>query len=188
MKVSSLWNIYKLSSDLRNWMIQKLVTFPSEKLTSKKQWQQICRSTKVVMRSKSLFWKKWTMRKCPISPSQGSSFSPLFLLHPQGFVKLSRERWKYLWWFFYITWRGFCSQLYSFCIKIKNKENGGGRGRTEGQEQGKKKKNSYLLMFQNRFWKLPEERVHRKKRFGTAEANTSAIHWEECLRWQEVPN
>lgn len=50
---------------------------------------------------------------------------------------------------------------YLFCIKIKNKENEGRKGRTEEEERaGKEEKDSQLLMFQNRFWKLPEKRVY----------------------------
>lgn len=48
----------------------------------------------------------------------------------------------------------------------------------EGQKKSRerKKKHSHPLMFQNRFWKLSEERVYGKKRFGTAEANINAIN------------
>lgn len=48
--------------------------------------------------------------------------------------------------------------------------------RDRRRKAGKEKKDSHPLMFQNRFWKLSEERVYGKKRFGTAEANINDIN------------
>lgn len=81
--------------------------------------------------------------------------------------QLSRERWKHL--------RGFMSRAVVFILGYSY---GGGGGRT-----GNEGKDAQLLLFQNRFWKLPEEKVHGKKRCGTAEVNIKTMKWEESLGW-----
>lgn len=94
------------------------------------------------------------MMKCPISPSQRSSFSPFFLLHHPCFDKLSREGWKYLWYFILPAVIFILS--YSISIKMKNKENGGCRGRTEEEERaGKEEKDAQLLKFPKQILKTP---------------------------------
>lgn len=100
--------------------------------------------------------------KDPRAPSQGSSFS-LPLLHPQGLVNCPEKDGN--------------TRLF-LSIEIDNKDNGGGGGRT-----GNEGKDAQLLLFQNRFWKLPEEKEYGKKRCGTAEVNINTMNWEESLGW-----